>query len=249
MNHIISFQRIKLLTIRYFAENGRKGLIRLSIFFLIFAFLPRLINSSYPLTSFVIFCAILFIGGISFTAHIFKEIHKPFSGMHYLHIPASRFEKFLFNGTLSLLYYPAVCLLLYYGGALFGNLVAPIIPSFLNYQIIDISYLMPKELIGKLVSQFVLTHAFFFLGSLAFKKNNVSKTFISLIVISLIIGIVQMMLMKILWTDYTSTDFNIKIVSLTENLTGIRHGEWISIGAIAIFLWIVSYFKLKEKQV
>jgi len=254
MNPIFKSQRIKLLAIRHFAENGRKGAIRMCVYFIIFAFLPRLINSSLPLTSFIIFCIILVLGGIAFTAKIFQEIHQPASGMHYLHIPASRFEKFLFNGVLTLLYYPAVCLLLYYGATFFGNLIEPIMPSFLNYSTIDISLLLPAEHINKLISQYVLIHAIFFLGSLTFKKHHTSKTFISLIVISIIIGIIQSILFKIVWADFiaTSVGDSMSVTMSIENMFDLHllpYAKWLFNGMITVFLWVVAYFKFKEKQV
>ena len=254
MNTTSNFHRIKLLAFRYLAENGRRDLVTLTLFFIAFAFLPRLIGNSSPLTSFFVFCAILCIGGVRFTARIFHEIHTPISGMHYLHIPASRLEKFLLNGALTLLFFPAICLLLYYGGTLFGNLLAPIMPAIFNYNTIDISSLIPLAQINKLISQYVVIHSVFFLGSLIFKKHPTSKTFISLIIISMIVGLFQLLLFKMVWADFTSsfTDNSLSLTLSLEDMFGshmLPYAEWLLNGVIAVFLWVVAYFKFKEKQV
>ena len=254
MNTTFSLHRIKLLAFRYLTENGRRDLVTSTLFFIAFAFLPRLISNSYPFTSFIIFCVIFCIGGVRFTARIFHEIHTPESGMHYLHIPASLIEKFLLNGALTLLFFPAICLLLYYGGTLFGNFLAPIMPSLFNYNTIDISSLIPSEQINKLISQYVVIHSIFFLGSLIFKKHPTSKTFISMIMILMLIGVFQLLLFKMVWKDITSsfTEDSLSLTLSLENMFGshiLLYTKWLLNGVIAVFLWIVAYFKFKEKQV
>ena len=255
MNHTFSFARIKLLIIRYFTENWRRDLVTLAGYFLILALLPRIKSFSFPQLPFILFCIVLFVGGIHFCAHIFHEIHRPSSGMHYLHIPASRLEKFLFNGALTLLFFPILCFVLFYAANLFGNLIEPIMPSFLNYGTIDISTIFPYSYTGKMVEQFVLAQAIFFLGALVFKKHPTTKTIISLIAFGIVIGIVQMTLTQLLWSNSevsTSLTFRGGILQIGEDTFDspfLECASQICSYMVILFLWVASYFKFKEKQV
>jgi len=253
MNHIFSFHRIKLLAIRYFFELGRRDLFNMCAFFIAFVLLPHIVNDASNTFNPVLFGIILFIGGMRFTARIFHEIHQPAPGMHYLHIPASRLEKYLFNGLLTLILYPAICILLYYGGVYFGNLLEPIIPSFFNYQIIDISTLIPGIYVKKIASQYVIMHSIFFLGSLSFKKHPTTKTFLSIITFAIGAGIIQAILTRMLWAnvDGHSMDLlNNKVRQLIISWPRIEpYLNSVLSGVIVLFFWAVSYLKLKEKQV
>jgi len=250
MNPHFSFKRINLLAIRYFTEHGRRDLVTLCALFVAFVFLPRL-----QFNPFLLFCFVLFIGGMRFTARIFHEIHQPGSGMHYLHIPASRLEKFILNGTITLILFPLVCLLLFWGGTLFGNLIAPIVPSFFHYPVIDTASLIPWAQIGKGISQYVLLQATFFLGSLIFKKHPTTKTFLSIFAFSLAIGIIQLILISILWTDIDTTStglFYTKLEQFTAPLLESRIVPYLNYlfnGVVVIFFWVVAYLKFTEKQV
>jgi len=249
MNPHFSFQRIKLLAIRYFTEHGRRDLVMMAALFFTFAFLPRLINNASPFTSPILFCIILFIGGMRFTARIFHEIHQPASGMHYLHIPASRLEKFLLNGAITLLLFPIICLLLYYGGTLFGNLVKPIVPTFLNYNVIDISSLVPTQYIRETASQYLFWHALFFLGALSFKKHPTTKTILSFILFVIALGIIQSLLAKIMWSVFEVPSTEILLKNVFQLVESWSYFDDLFHVSMFVFLWIVSYFKLKEKQV
>ena len=254
MNNYFSFHRIKLLVIRYVAEHGRRDIITLSAFFMTIAFLPRLTgDTGFP---FLLFCLLLGVGGIRFTARIFHEIHHPATGMHYLHIPASRLEKFLLNWTLTLFCYPAICLLLYYGGTLFGNLIEPLIPSFLYYRTIDISSLFPKTGFEKLIWQYLFCHTFFFLGSLIFKKHPTTKTIVSLILFGIGISIFEVIMAKLLWggsgdisITFDHDKFRLLTTTVTEEAVLLKWLNYLLSAIVVLFFWTVSYFKLKEKQV
>jgi len=254
MNSLFSFHRIKLLAIRYLTEHWRREVISLSAFFIAFAFIPRLISGPSENVSPILFGAILLLGGARFTARIFHEIHHPSGGMHYVHIPASRWEKFLFNGVLSLLCYPVACLLLYYGGTLFGNLLEFVMPSFLNYRVIELSSLLPKQNIEEFVIQLLLYHAIFFLGSLFFKNHPTTKTFLSIILFGFAISLVEIFLAKIIWggIDSSPDSIEVKVVFFTQmiqNSTLASFINYLITTIVLLFFWIVSYLKFREKQV
>lgn len=255
MNQTFHFSRIWLLFVRFITENWRRDVISLAAYFIAFALLPRINMFSFPQLPFVLFCIILFIGGIHFSAHIFHEIHRPSSGMHYIHIPASRVEKFFVNGALTLLIFPLLCFLLFYAATLFGNLIEPIMPSILNYKTIDISTLFPSSYTGKTVEQFVLVQAIFFLGALIFKKHPTTKTIISVIAFGVVIGVVQIPLAQFLWSNSEvelSLLFKGGGLQIGGNIfdsTVLKYADQIFNYIIVIFLWVVSYFKLKEKEV
>lgn len=264
MNSHFSFHRIKLLSLRYVTEHWRRELVTLSAFLIAFAFIPRFISDLNDQIPVVLFIIILFLGGVRFTAHIFHEIHHTSGGMHYVHIPASRLEKFTFNGILTLLLFPSICLLLYYCGNLIGNLLAPIIPSFINYRIIEFSFstLLPNHTLGKWVLQLLSYHAIFFLGSLYFKKHPTTKTFLWMILLGCALSIVELFLIKIIWggVDSLSTlggDSSSVTIAVNGELlsTWIKNTKlatfisYLAISLSLLFIWIVAYLKFNEKQV
>lgn len=254
MNHIFSFHRIKQLSIRYLAEHARRDLIFMCALFFTFAFLPRLVGSSDAFYA-ILLSIIVYIGGMRFTARIFHEIHRPTSGMHFLHIPASRLEKFTLYGVITLVCFPVICLLLFYAGTFFGNLIAPLIPSFFNYEVIDISSLLPWEQLGKLFSQYLIGHAVFFLGSFIFKTHPTTKTIVSFLGFAFAIAIIQMIIGRLFFADLDVVSISIssgKLFGLLDNLINSRilvYINYLLYGIVLLFFWLVSYLKWKEKQI
>jgi len=272
MNPTFHFSRIRLLFTRYFTEHWRRDLIAYATLFIIFAFVPRMGASSIPFFPFMIFCCILFIRGMHFSAHIFTEIHYPSSGMHYFHIPASRTEKFFVNGFITLILFPLLCFALYYGGVLFGNLLEPVMPSVLHYKVIDISTLIPSSHLSNMtiksdpfsssssaVAEVLLAYfylqALFMLGSLFFKKHPTTKTITSLIVFGIALGVIQMVISKVYWYNVDMESLSMlkeKLALLIESTFRSRVitviddlSAWIT----ALFLWVVSYLKFIEKEI
>jgi len=261
MTTTFNFSRIRLLFVRFFAENWRRDLTTLSAFFVAFGVLPHLIN--FFLFPFILFCLLLFIGGIHFSARIFHEIHYTSSGMHYLHIPASRSEKFFVHLVLTLILYPLVCFFLYFAAIFIGNLLEPIMPAMFNYKTIDMANLFPSSSlpgisissVGKLLTNFITYQSIFFLGSLIFKKHPTTKTILSLIAFGIVLGIIQACLGQIFWTNIDISSIGglkDKITQLGEHLMGSRimvHAEYIFTAIIALFFWTVSFLKFKEKEI
>ena len=255
MKSTFNFSRIHLLFVRYFTENWRRDLITLAAFFIAMAVLPRLIPASSSILTPMHFSLILFIGGIHFSAHIFHEIHRPSSGMHYLHIPASRAEKFMVNGVLTLILFPLACFFLFYSALFLGNLLEPIIPPILNYPTIEISVLSHSPIIGKLLRNYITYHSLFFLGALIFKKHPTTKTIISMILFSIVFGIIQLCLARVLWLhmDFASLEaLREKMIQWGEDMLGSRimiYADYLLSGIVALFFWSVAYLKFKEKEV
>ena len=272
MNHTFHFSRIKLLFIRYFTEHWRRELVAFSAIFIVLALLPRLAVSSIPALPFILFCMILLFRGMHFSAHIFTEIHYTSSGMHYLHIPASGAEKFFVNGFLSLILFPLLCFALFYGATLFGNLLEPIMPSMLHYKVIDMATLIPSTNVGMLsvtsdpfgsssstlwavISSYIFLQSIFFLGSLFFKKHPTTKTIVTVMVFSLALGIVQMVLAKVIWSGVNIESLSMvkeKLILLGTKTFGSRTVmmvDQVCHWALVLFFWVVSYLKLKEKEI
>lgn len=255
MNVYFNFRRIRLLAIRYLAEHRIRDSITLAAYFVALMFIPRLITGPPDLVSFTIFCFILSIGGARYTARIFHELHTPAGGLHYLHIPASQLEKFLFNGVLSLLFYPLACIVVYYGGTFIGNLLEPIMPSFLNYRTIELSSLFPSKMKSEWISTLLFNHAIFFLGSLFFRKHPTTKTFLSIITFGIAVLCVEFILIKIVFGEIDPTSNLVREVKLENLAIFLKNSPLLQFlnvlvsGLVLLYLWFVSYLKLKEKQV
>ncbi|MCL1974209.1 MAG: hypothetical protein FWG54_05265 [Bacteroidetes bacterium] len=255
MSATFTFSRIRLLFVRYFTENWRRDLTTLTACFIAFAVIPHLFSFPLSILPIILLTTFLFIGGMHFSAHIFQEMHHPSSGMHYLHIPASRAEKFFVNGILTFLLYPLVCFLLFYAALFLGNLLEPIMPAIFNYQSIDIMALISAETFGSIVSKYITYQSIFILGSLFFKKHPTTKTILSMIVCSIAFGIIQLILARILWinADFTSMgSLQEKMIQWGKDMIGSRlliYADYLLTGMVALFFWTVAYLKFKEKEV
>jgi hypothetical protein len=90
------------------------------------------------------------------------------------------------------------------------------------------------------------------LGALYFKHNTIGKTWLTFFGLMIFLGLFQLLLMKILWLDIelagkSITSYSMQNQSSLELMSG-RVGQVLSY-TITPFLWIVSYFRLTEKQV
>ena len=253
MNTTFNVKRLGLLLQRYFVENKQRELTFWGI--TIFVFMLMRDNSAAEM--------FLIISGLIFAANMFKIFAYTPSGMHYLLIPATHAEKTVSAIILSTFYYFGMFMIAYtlgtwlgieLGNLLFG-LEKPVTFSF--YQMENISAIHNGQIIQhnglfKTFTSFIITQSIFLLGSLFFKRNVVAKTFLSLAAVSLVFIGIQLVLIKI---NYGTWNMNIQMnntVFLPSGLKLFQNYEWILISLKYLmipFLWLVSYFRLTEKQV
>jgi uncharacterized membrane protein YwzB len=102
-----------------------------------------------------------------------------------------------------------------------------------------------------LIVSFVTVQAVFLLGSVYFKRNAVGKTFLAFILLTIIIGILEVTLLKLLFgsTNIEMHNVNIDILDADSLFPGLSYIGTVMKYSLAPFFWIVSYFRLTEKEV
>lgn len=252
MNTTFNFNRIGLLIKRFFMENKQKEITFWGITTVIFMIMRE------P-TSVEMF---LYISGFIFAARMFKEFGYTPGGMHYLLIPTTQLEKLISNILLSIVYYFIMFLITYTIGTIFGTLIGNLILSTQQpvgldfFQISSISTVWENNIVHhngfwNIFLTFAQIQSIFMLGSLYFKRNALSRTFLSLIIIMVVLVLIEVFLLRITFGTYQVSGQSLKFTfGSGENLfSGFEIAAQILQYLFIPFLWVVSYFRLTEKQV
>jgi hypothetical protein len=255
MNTTLDINRLGLLLKRFFIENKQRELTFWGITTVVFT-LMHLAGSQEKSISVEMF---LYISGFIFAARTFKIFNYTPGGMHYLLIPATHLEKLTTAILLSTFYYFVMVLITYSLGTIFGTTIGnfffesnnPIVFALFN-SIPDLynNSHAPMSLLNKFIL-FAGIQSVFMLGSIYFKGNAVGKTFLAITAISIVLGIIELLLLRITFGTYHLGEqmINISMVSEHGFLSALDTVSTVFAYALIPFFWIVSYFRLKEKQV
>ena len=118
-----------------------------------------------------------------------------------------------------------------------------------NYGQINVS---PTNGFWDLLASFATIQAIFMLGSLYFNRNVVGRTMLSLLGIGIVLTIIQLILIKMIFGSFSLTGemFSMSIMMNDSVYTsGIKIALKTGGYLLIPFLWVVSYFRLTEKQV
>jgi hypothetical protein len=203
-----------------------------------------------------------YISGFIFAARMFKTFAYTPGGMHYLLIPATHLEKLVTTIFLSTFYFLIMLLITYSIGAPLGTALGNAIfgthhdLSLSLFQMDSINSTMNYNGIKQInlldfLLGFALVQSIFLLGSVYFKRNVIGKTFLTLISLAFIYGLIEFLIFRVSFGSYhlngQSLDFSttsgndvfakFKIISKTIKYLLIP------------FFWIVTYYRLTEKQV
>jgi len=264
MNTILDINRLGLLFKRYFTENKQRELTFWGITIFVFT-LMHIAGSSRKSISVEMF---LFISGFIFAARTFKIFNFTPSGMHYLLIPATHFEKLTTAIILSTFYYFAMILVTYIIGNVLGTILGNLLfdlhnpiqfalfqaPGYYGTNPIYQTSYNPGTRLLNLFVVFAGIQAVFMLGSIYFKGNSVGKTFLAIIAISIVFGLIELFLLRITFGTY---HLNGQMINFNLNYSsGHMLGSQIAkvLGstfkyALIPFFWVVTYFRLTEKEV
>jgi hypothetical protein len=249
-----SLKRVALLLQRYFLENMNQEIM--------FWLIITIILTIFDHRNFVII--ILFISGLISSVRLQKELLRGPNGMHYLLIPATHAEKVTATVILNTIYHFAMILLAYTIGNLLATLIYHLILKIqvpLNwdlFQVTTITFIdgIPQPTIQSvfwsLFGFFAFSQAIFMLGTLYFDKNALPKTIFSLIGLGFFLFLIQVILFKSIWeVKYLSNAIIPAMLMISDSTMPTYIKTIIDYGSYLLlpFLWIVSYFRLTEKQV
>ncbi len=227
------------------------GFIGLSILLVGLVFL-KIISNDFGETSlrssfwFRTFTFFLIGGGLMWTSIIYWEFKQPQSRLTYLTLPASHLEKMLSRMFYSLILYPVVLGLLFF---LVFHLV----------QLLNGSVLWDTPMGGRfstLARVYVGLHSVVFLFAIWINKYVAPKAAIISLVTALLVAFVSALLFRIVFSDlFTGLEMNGNFsIEPKQEFKDKAENGYLPFAASylpyvgAVFLWVVSYFKLKEKE-
>lgn len=256
-NSFFDIKRLKLLLMRQLSFNSKALLIAtgavmglimfIGTMVLIFSFKTieqaPFLNSIFP--SF-------FIVGFIFTSIVFSELNSPHRGYMYLTLPASALEKLASAWLIC-----SIGFVLYF----------LVVMYLLNFYFIGIAALFTTKSVSvfnlfdpgilKIFGVYLVTQSVFFLGSLYFRRLNFLKTVLALFVVSFAIALFSSILSKILFFSH-SGNMPWWAMNISNHQAGMKHfAEDIIVPAAKILFWgctapfflLVSYYRLKEREV
>ncbi|MDR3339997.1 MAG: hypothetical protein LBT25_07920 [Candidatus Symbiothrix sp.] len=262
MNTKFDFNRTGLLIQRYFSERFRSELIYWGIMAIVFMFIRNNI---------MVIGGLIFIAALFYAARFFREIHSRTNGINYFMIPATQVEKMTVSLLFTIIYFYGMMILAYIVGNLLGtlftNLLAKI--SFFSFELhlfhsVDLQWTLFESkqyteiFTGELKYQapyivlfmkyLLLMQSVFTLGGIYFKNNQAFKTILSGIALLFAFSIISILELKI-FTGTTSVNINSAESVIT--LHRVFHNIMANVFAyiLPVYLWIVSYFRLTEKEV
>ncbi|MFD3002255.1 hypothetical protein ACFS7Z_17925 [Pontibacter toksunensis] len=187
-----------------------------------------------------LYLVVFMVGGYIFTSKIFDEMHAPQKSYMFLTLPVSATEKLLAAWLITSPVYVVVAGLIMLLLTSFSALLAGNTDAF-PYLIDDVFF--------NCLGVYMVTQAVFFLGATTFRSNNFLKTLLVLIVVVLLIAAYTGGLGYLLFGqahNRLEPDSGLKD---TAEFIFTRIIPMLFWWLLAPFLLVVSYFKLKERQV
>lgn len=274
MNPFFSFSRFGLLVAKHWADNKKRyGLTVLAFIGLLiawFVFTMLTTENGMPMAKDIqqiTFFLSLFTAGTLYASQYFRDLGSRPKGINFLLVPASAFEKLLCGLLYTVLLFFAVFVAVFYlvdvlmvgiantfagAEALAGK------PSVVNvFKIILVRF--NKDSTINFLLFFFSVQSAFLLGSIYFEKYSFIKTIISGFIGGFILFCFMYFFNEVLLPpgDYPMgflTAYRVRVDGVNDRLVQVPHwiGEvfrFLAMYAVAPFLWVVTYYRLKEKQV
>lgn len=195
------------------------------------------------------FYTAFFLGGLIFTSRIYHELHTPEKSYQYLSLPASTLEKLLSHWLLSSIGYILASFLAMYIVALLGGLLSAGLFQA-DFQFIDLA---PHRL-PQAAGTYLVLQSIFLFGAVSFRGHNFLKTILGLFLFGIFISIFTSLAARIILGDVFGQELphiepGIQQVPAFFSETVPAIMESVFWYVVAPFFLVVSYFKLKERQV
>lgn len=183
---------------------------------------------------------IFFAGGFIFSSSVFSELNSSGKSYSFLTLPVSNLEKvigsWLLTSPLYIILYNLLFALIYFISAISAGI-----------ETFSVSYFGTNFL--NIIAVYAVLQTIFFLGACTFKNYNFLKTLLSIFLLFVILASFAGLLVGILFDghidgDNMNFDKNSSFAYVFTNI--IPNIFWFG---LAPFLLIVSYFKLKEREV
>lgn len=274
MNQFFSFKRFLLLVLKHWADNKKRyglsvlAFVGLLITWFVFTMLTGF--DDIPMgrgVQQVTFFLTLFAVGTFYASQYFNDLGSRSRGINFLLVPASAFEKLLCSLLYTVVLFFVVFTIAYYLVDTLMVAIANIFPgteklakkpSVINVFKVTLLRFNRDATINFLLFFFSIQSAFL-LGSVYFQKYSFIKT----VICGFVAGFVLFCLMYFFNEQLLPngdfhrgflTSYRVHVDGVNDHLVQVPGwiGEvfrFLIMYAVAPFLWIVTYYRLKEKQV
>jgi len=196
---------------------------------------------------------ILLAGGFYFTSTSFNELNQKEERMNYLALPASVFEKFSMKLLITSLGYLIGFTLIYW---IFAQVIDTITQRYFewSFEPFDIT----TDGFPTFIKLYLVLQSIFILGAVTFNRFAFFKTLFTIGILGLVIGIFTGLCFRGIFAEYFQSFFepkdNVGIIPDIAFRNFMQYTAWPIIQNIfwyvlAPVMWIVAYFKLKEREV
>lgn len=273
MNQFFSFKRFAFLVVKHWADNKKRyglsvlAFIGLLITWFVFTMLTVI---DYPMSKalqYATFFVSLFGVGTFYASQYFSDLGSRAKGINYLLVPASAFEKLLCSLLYTVLLFFVVFTVAFYlvdvlmvavANGFYGAEKLPEKARVVNvFKIILLRF--NRDTTINFLLFFFSVQAAFLLGSVYFEKYSFIKTVIGGFVAGFALFCLMYFFNEQLLPegDYPRgflTAYRVRVDGVHDRLVQvprwIGHAfRFLAMYAVAPFLWLVTYYRLKEKQV
>jgi len=273
MNQFFSFQRFALLVAKHWADNKKRYILSVLAFMgvLIAWFIFMMLTEvDAPLSAEVqrmTYFFALFTLGSFYASQYFRDLGTRSKGINFLMVPASAFEKILcsllftfilFFIVFTAVFYAVDALMVTVANSIYGGREGAVAAPVSNVFDLVVLKFNDDTTVNLLCFYFSVQSAFL-LGSIYFEKYSFIKTVISGFIACFLLFCVLIFFSEKLLPDgdYLMgflTTYRVYVDGVNDRIVQVP--SWIGellrfmlIYGAAPFLWLVTYFRLKEKQV
>ncbi len=254
-NKIINFKNLFLFIKRYLFLNKNTlvvafGAVSGTIFLILMfaAYQTKSLNSNILFSTVMPF---FFLGGLIFTSSSFKELHDTKTSYSFLTFPISTFEKLTGIWLTTSVLFSLVSIAIIY----IINILASVLFSQLFSFPLYINNIFTLQLFTA-VGKYIVIQSIFLLGAIYFRKNNFLKTILAISVIFIVFAILTGLAGRIIFNGYMGPHnfgFNSNNISIgnqsmfSDTIPQILDFTFWYL--LTPFFLVVSYFRLKERQI
>ena len=190
-----------------------------------------------------------FLMGYIFTSTIYSELRSPQRGYLFMILPASTLEKLFVPWIISSVLYiiAAVC------SIFMINILLIIISALFSTNLVQLFNPLAPDLL-KIYAVYFVTQSVFVLGAIYFHRYHFLKTILSLFIICLITSFYVGIIVRLMvFHNFHNISFdNYNMPENVQNFFAYSFTPVIKVlfwGFLAPFFLVVSYFRLREKEV
>lgn len=256
MNNTFDFNRFSLLLKKELWSGNKKPLIvsgAIFGFLILFALLQIYLFSAYEGMNWSMFPMVVFWGGLIFTSVIFYEFNDKTGTHHYLSLPASTFEKFLSKWLITAVLFPLGASILFWiytkiGDAIYFNYITE--TDYVPWRLTDWWSIF-------FIKIYIVYQSTYLIGAIAFQKYTFFKTSVAHWIYTIVSVMIAAILFRIIFMDFFDGLFSIREdlnVQTSDTVINFMENKFLSILEFALWflvppiMWVVGFFKLKEKE-